>query len=94
MLEVRRRSECEVEFSGEVVLTTAEAFRSALVEYVDTPGEVQLGFADVVDMDTAGLQVLLAFVRDRTAGPVTIRDMPEVLKRRVRLAGLATRIPV
>jgi anti-anti-sigma factor len=94
MLNVQRRSSAEIGFSGEADLANAEAFRRALLEVIDAPGEIRLCFADLNEMDTAGLQILLAFARARGREGVRILECPETLRRRIRLAGLATWIPV
>lgn len=94
MLKIERRSSTELGFSGEANLENAEAFKKALVEVLDVPGEIKLCFADLNEMDTAGLQILLAFVRARGHEGVRILECPEALRRRINVAGLATWIPV
>lgn len=57
--------ECRVALAADLVIAGAAGLHAQLGEALDQPEPVVLDAADVARLDTAGLQLLLAFVQAR-----------------------------
>jgi phospholipid transport system transporter-binding protein len=78
--------------AAECTAAEADALKTALVELLDEPRPVTLEVGSLQRIDTAGLQLLAAFVRDRrTAGrPVGWGGRAAALDAAAGLLGLRT----
>jgi phospholipid transport system transporter-binding protein len=78
--------------AAECTAAEADSLKTALVELLDEPRPVTLEVGSLQRIDTAGLQLLAAFVRDRrTAGrPVGWRGRAAALDAAAGLLGLRT----
>ena len=78
-------------FSNSTVKDAA-ALKDTLLQVVDEPGAVAIDAKSVERIDTAVIQVLCAFVRDRAARnlAVTWRGTPQPLLDAARLLGVGT----
>jgi ABC-type transporter Mla MlaB component len=78
-------------FSNSTVKDAA-ALKGTLLQVVDVPGAVAIDAKSVERIDTAVIQVLCAFIRDRAARnlAVTWRGTPQPLLDAARLLGVGT----
>ena len=75
--------------SGAATLDQAAVLYSALEGLLPASGQATVDLAQLHDIDTAGLQILLAFARTRGSSRVRFTHWPEPLRQRVLLIGLA-----
>ena len=68
----KRKTVQPVSLPSECVIACAADLRTALLKRVSDSGNVQLDASAVQRVDTASLQVLAAFVRDRRAGSLPL----------------------
>lgn len=75
-------------------LTTAPALRDELLEALGSGGPVSLGCAAVERVDTAGAQVLVAFVRalERRGGALTWTDLGAPARASLARLGVAQQL--
>jgi ABC-type transporter Mla MlaB component len=80
--------------SAECLISSAGELKSALSALLATPGEVQLDVGALQRIDTAGLQLLCAFVRERNSQgrSTTWLGTTEVLGTAARLLGLSAEL--
>jgi ABC-type transporter Mla MlaB component len=76
-------------FSNSTVKDAA-ALQGTLLQVIDSPGTVAIDAKSVERIDTAVLQVLCAFIRDRAGRNLSVewRDAPQPLLDAARLLGL------
>lgn len=80
-----------------LVIAEALAFRDLLIEHLaGTAGEVQLDGAVVEELDTAGMQLLLAAAHTANSShrSLRLRDCSPAMRRVLELTGVATRLGV
>jgi ABC-type transporter Mla MlaB component len=68
----KRKTVRPVSLPAECVIASAPGLRTALLERAGDTGNVQLDASAVQRVDTASLQVLAAFARDRRAGSLPL----------------------
>jgi phospholipid transport system transporter-binding protein len=75
---------------GSTTIRTVTAFQAELAERLDESGNVQIDGSDVERIDTATLQLLVAFVRDLRADARSVEwiDCSAALRRAANSLGL------
>src|ERR1041385_8428919 len=86
----KRKSARPVALPAECAIATAAALRAALLKRLTDAGNVQIDASAVRRIDTASLQVLAAFARDRRAGSLAFEwlDVPACLTEAASLLDL------
>ena len=80
----------ELALDSDCSLTAADALKAALAALLEAPQTVTLDAGAVQRIDTAALQLLAAFVRDRRLGGRTVawRGAAQALQPAARLLGM------
>ena len=88
MLEFEQAGD-RISLVGELQISFLESLHAKLSEVVHHPGPLVLDLSQISEVDLAGLQVLLSFLRTRDNGSATrIVGSPPVLVNALRLVGL------
>ena len=88
MLEYRFEPDALV-LSGELQVTFFEQLAEALRQAALNPGDLKVDVAGVTDIDTAGLQMLLAFLREyRNQAKVALAGITPAFAKALALTGL------
>lgn len=82
-----------IHVDGDLTIYEAAEAREALLALVDGARSVELDLADVGDIDSAGLQLLLATARTMGGQLTLVRASAAVLDA-IGLLGLGRRLPV
>ena len=79
-----------LEWSGECCIDSVETLRQLLLTALAAKTSVELDLSGVTRIDTAGLQLLLAFVLEmqRQKRPLSLQRPSEIFAQSARLAGL------
>jgi ABC-type transporter Mla MlaB component len=97
-LVAKESSPAALTLSAECMVAEAAALKDRLVALLEEPLPVTLDISSLQRIDTAGLQVITAFVRDRAAlgHAVTWQGEAPVLKTAAQLLGLTSllRLPI
>ncbi len=88
MLEVHSDAPGRLSLHGHCGLAQATLLAQALAQAHDQDGVVTIDVSGLDDLDTAGLQVLLAFARHRGGG-AQLQGWSPALAARLRLTGFA-----
>ena len=75
-IESRVREDGSVTLAADCTVAEADALKSELARRLDEPGAVTMDVTALQRIDTAGLQLLAAFVRDRRLGSEVRRIAP------------------
>ncbi|MFH1148192.1 MAG: STAS domain-containing protein [Pseudomonadota bacterium] len=88
--EVREeRKEDVLKLSGDVDIHHLEAFHNALKERYPLERDLVLDCTDLVQMDTAGIQLLLAFKKSLPPGRrLTVRNLSSYLEEALDMMGV------
>jgi len=86
----KRKSARPVALTAECAIASAAALRASLLKRLTDAGNVQIDASAVQRIDTASLQVLAAFARDRRAGGLAVEwlDVPACLTEAASLLDL------
>lgn len=93
-LEVNPAGQDTVALSGSATLHHAPVLYEALAPLVEAPGTVTIDLSQVDDLDLAGLQVLLALVRERGRDRVVLSGCPAPIARMLDRLGLSSELSV
>lgn len=74
--------------SGELKVQHLDEIRPALLEALDLPQDVVLDVSRVAEVDTAGLQLVLSFLRTRQEGSARLEGLTPSFDRALQLTGL------
>ncbi len=88
MLRADRIQSDVLRLEGPATLDQADTLHTALAALLPEPNRVTVDLSGVHDLDTAGLQVLLAFAAARGDQGVVFTGWSELARQRIALAGL------
>ena len=79
----------QMELAGDLKISELDNITACLTPHLNSGHPLELNMAQVGEVDTAGLQLVLAFCLTRQAGrPPRITHMPPGLNKALRLTGL------
>ncbi len=85
-----QESEGRLSLGGEMVVRFMEDFRNVLWKALNTSAPLEVDLSRVVEVDVAGLQLLLAFLRSRQGlKPTKLTGLPPLVHKALDLTGLA-----
>ena len=77
-----------LKLAGELQVQYLDILSEALEPALAEPGPLSLDLSEVREVDVAGLQMLLAFLRGRPE-PTNLTHLPRVMRRALELSGLS-----